>query len=126
MKIEVVRTKGAAELKLPLSQAVRAGSLVYTYGAVPIDLEGQVVKGGIEEQTRAVIESLKAILEAADTSLANVIKATVFLKDFNDFDGMNWVYMHYFGPNYPARTTVQVSRLYKDVRVEIEVVAAVP
>jgi 2-iminobutanoate/2-iminopropanoate deaminase len=108
---------------------VRVGSLVFTAGQIALDpATGQVVPGGISEQTTRVLENLKAILEASGSSLARSVKATVFLKDFNDFAAMNAVYGAYLGPEGvapPARTTVEVSRLPKDVLVEIELVAEV-
>jgi 2-iminobutanoate/2-iminopropanoate deaminase len=113
----------------PYSQAIRVGNLVFTAGQIPLDpATGQVVAPGIAEQTTRVLESLKAILEAAGSSLPQVVKSTVFLKDFNDFAAMNAVYGAYLAPEGvtpPARTTVEVSRLPKDVLVEIELVAEV-
>ncbi len=111
----------------PYSQAIQVGNLVFTAGQVALDPETQqVVAGGISEQTTRVMENLKAILETAGTSLAQVVKATVFLKDFNDFADMNAVYGKYLAPEGvtpPARSTVEVSRLPKDVLVEIELIA---
>jgi 2-iminobutanoate/2-iminopropanoate deaminase len=113
----------------PYAQAIRVGNLVFTAGQIPLDpATGLVVAPGITEQTTRVLESLKAILEAAGSSLAQAVKATVFLKDFNDFAEMNAVYGKYLAPEGvtpPARTTVEVSRLPKDVLVEIELVAEV-
>jgi 2-iminobutanoate/2-iminopropanoate deaminase len=113
----------------PYSQGIRLGNLVFTAGQVALDpATGQVVAPGIAEQTARVMENLKAILEAAGSSLAQVVKATVFLKDFNDFAAMNAVYGTYLAPEGvapPARTTVEVSRLPKDVLVEIDLVAEV-
>jgi len=113
----------------PYSQAIRVGNLVFTAGQIPLDpATGQVVAPGIAEQTTRVLESLKAILEAAGSSLPQVVKSTVFLKDFKDFAAMNAVYGAYLAPEGvtpPARTTVEVSRLPKDVLVEIELVAEV-
>ena len=113
----------------PYSQAIRTGNLVCTAGQIALDPATQhVVAGGITEQTTRVLENLKAILEAAGTSLARVLKATVFLKDFNDFAAMNAVYGTYLGAEGiapPARSTVEVSRLPKDVLVEIDLVAEV-
>ena len=113
----------------PYSQGIRLGNLVFTAGQVALDpATGQVVAPGITEQTARVMENLKAILEAAGSSLAQVVKATVFLKDFNDFAAMNAVYGTYLAPEGvapPARTTVEVSRLPKDVLVEIDLVAEV-
>ena len=129
MSKTVIATATAPAAIGPYSQGVRLGNLVFTAGQIPLDpLTGQVVSSGIAGQTSRVLENLKAILEAAGSSLAKVVKATVFLKDFNDFAAMNAVYGAYLGPQGvppPARTTVEVSRLPKDVLVEIELVAEV-
>ena len=113
----------------PYSQGIRAGNLIFTAGQIALDPEtGQVVAPGITEQTMRVMENLKAILEAGGSSLAQVVKATVFLKDFNDFAAMNTVYGAYLasdGVTPPARSTVEVSRLPKDVLVEIDLIAEV-
>ncbi len=113
----------------PYSQAVRVGNLLFTSGQIALDPETQqVVPGGITEQSQRVLLNLKAILEAAGSSLAQVVKATVFLKDFNDFAAMNAVYAEHLaspGTQPPARTTVEVSRLPKDVLIEIDLVALV-
>lgn len=127
MSKEVIATNAAPAAIGPYSQAIRVGNLVFTAGQIPLDpATGQVVAPGIAEQTARVLESLKAILEAAGSGMEKVVKATVFLKDFNDFASMNAVYGTYFaapGVTPPARSTVEVSRLPKDVLVEIEVVA---
>jgi 2-iminobutanoate/2-iminopropanoate deaminase len=111
----------------PYSQAIRVGNLVFTAGQIPLEpTTGQVVRGGIAEQTARVLENLKAILEEAGTSLDKTVKSTVYLKDFSDFLAMNAVYGNYMGKNGappPARSTVEVSRLPKDVLIEIELVA---
>jgi 2-iminobutanoate/2-iminopropanoate deaminase len=108
---------------------VRTGNLIFTAGQIPLDpATQQVVAGGITEQTERVLENLKAIVEASDSSLAQAVKTTVFLKDMKDFAAMNAVYSKYFGLEdvpAPARTTVEVARLPKDVLVEIELVAEV-
>lgn len=113
----------------PYSQGVRAGNLIFTAGQAGIDpATQQVVAGGITEQTTRTFENLKTILEAGGSSLANVVKATVFLKDLKDFAAMNAVYSAYFGRYsgpLPARTTVEAARLPKDVLVEIEMVAEI-
>jgi 2-iminobutanoate/2-iminopropanoate deaminase len=112
----------------PYSQAVRIGDFLYTSGQVALDpATGVIVPGGIEAQTRRVLENLTAVLEAADATLAQVFKTTVFLKDMNDFAAMNAIYGQYFAPLgtvVPARSTVEVARLPKDALVEIEVIAA--
>ncbi len=127
MSKTVIATASAPAAIGPYSQAIRAGSLVFTAGQIALDpATQQVVSGGITEQTTRVLENLKAILEAAGSSLEKTVKATVFLKDFNDFAAMNAVYGAYLsaaGTAPPARTTVEVSRLPKDALVEIELVA---
>jgi len=124
---EKIATAHAPEAIGPYSQAIRAGNLIFTAGQIALDpATQQVVAGGITEQTTRVLENLKAILESAGSSLAHVVKATVFLKDFNDFASMNSVYGAYLAPEgvlAPARTTVEVSRLPKDVLIEIELIA---
>jgi 2-iminobutanoate/2-iminopropanoate deaminase len=111
----------------PYSQAVRVGDLLYSSGQVALDpTTGQIVAGGIAEQTTQVLKNLKSILEAAGTDLSRVIKTLVFLKDMNDFAAMNAVYGKYLAPEGtvpPARSTVEVARLPKDALVEIEVIA---
>ena len=108
----------------PYSQAVRAGQLLFLSGQVPIDpATGQLVDGDIAAQTRRVFENLAAVLKAGDRSFADVVRTTVFLADMNDFAAMNEVYGQYFKEPYPARATVQVARLPKDARVEIDLIA---
>jgi 2-iminobutanoate/2-iminopropanoate deaminase len=111
----------------PYSQGVVAGRiLLYTAGQIPLDpSSGRLVDGDIGTQTRRVMENLQAILEAGGSSMAGVVKTTVFLKDMNDFAAMNEVYAIYFPQEPPARSTVEVARLPRDVRVEIEAVALV-
>jgi 2-iminobutanoate/2-iminopropanoate deaminase len=123
----VIATDGAPAAIGPYSQGVRVGNLVFTAGQIPLDpATQQVVASGITEQTKRVLENLKAILEASGSSLDRVVKATVFLKDFGDFAAMNAVYGAYLGTDGdapPARTAVEVSRLPKNVLVEIEMIA---
>lgn len=107
----------------PYSQAVGFDKLIFTSGQIALNTKGIIVSGEIAEQTCQVIRNLKNILEDNGSSLENVLKTTVFLKDMIDFNVMNEVYNEYFGSSMPARSTVQVSRLPKDVRVEIEVIA---
>jgi 2-iminobutanoate/2-iminopropanoate deaminase len=129
MSKTAIATDGAPAAIGPYSQGIKAGGLIFTAGQIPLDpATQQVVAPGITEQTTQVLENLKAILEAAGSSLAKVVKATVFLKDFNDFAAMNAVYGAYLAPQGvapPARSTVEVSRLPKDVLVEIDLVAEV-
>jgi 2-iminobutanoate/2-iminopropanoate deaminase len=109
----------------PYSQAVRAGQLLFVSGQVPLDPStGQLVNGDIAAQTRRVFDNLGAVLKAGGRSFADVVRTTVFLADMNDFAAMNEVYGQYFSEPYPARATVQVARLPKDARVEIDVIAS--
>ncbi len=124
MQKEIVRTDGAPKAIGPYSQAVRAGGLVFCSGQIPLDPATMtVVGGGVAEQTRRVLQNLGAVLDAAGASLGTVVKTTVFLKDMNDFAAMNEAYAEFFPSDPPARATVEVARLPKDVRVEIEVIA---
>jgi 2-iminobutanoate/2-iminopropanoate deaminase len=109
----------------PYSQAVRAGQLLFVSGQVPLDpATGEMVSGDIAAQTRRVFENLGAVLKAGGRSFADVVRTTVFLADMNDFAAVNQVYGTYFSEPYPARATVQVARLPKDARVEIDVIAS--
>lgn len=121
-----IATKTAPAAIGPYSQAVRVGDVIYTSGQIPVHPDsGLVVSGGIEAQTRQVFRNLAAVLEAAGTSLDNVVKATVFLKNMDDFIAVNTVYATYFSTRavLPARSAVQVARLPKDALVEIEAIA---
>lgn len=110
----------------PYSQAVKAGNLIFVSGQLPIDPEtGAFAGADIASQTKQSLENIKAILNEAAASMEAVVKATVFLKDMNDFAGMNKVYGEYFAEPHPARAAVEVARLPKDALVEIEVVAEV-
>ena len=109
----------------PYSPAIRAGQLLFVSGQVPLDpATGQMVEGGIAEQTRRVLDNIGALLKAADRSFADVVRTTIFLADMNDFGAVNDIYGQYFSEPYPARATVQVARLPKDARVEIDVIAS--
>ncbi|GKV70386.1 RidA family protein [Sporosarcina sp. NCCP-2716] len=107
----------------PYAQAVKVNGLVYTSGQIPLRTTGEIAGTTIEEQTDQVFENLKAVLAEAGSSLSKVVKATVFIKDMNEFAALNDVYAKHFGDHTPARSTVEVARLPKDVKVEIEVVA---
>jgi 2-iminobutanoate/2-iminopropanoate deaminase len=121
-----VSTPGAPAAIGPYSQAVRAGSLLFVSGQIPLDPEtGVMVDGDIAVQTHRVFRNLAAILEAAGSSFDRVVRVGVYLADMNDFAAMNEVYGTYFTSPAPARATIQASRLPKDARVEIEVVAEV-
>ncbi|MFN0225379.1 RidA family protein [Paenibacillus sp. KR2-11] len=123
-KLQTIATEGAPAAIGPYSQAVRLGSLLFTSGQIPLGLDGQVVEGGVEEQTHQVFRNLQAVLEAAGTDFSQVVKATVSIKDMNQFAAINAIYASYFGDHKPARSTVEVARLPKDVFVEIELIAA--
>lgn len=122
MKEAVVTTAAPAAIG-PYSQATVSGQVVYTSGQIPLLPDGSLLEGDVEAQARQVLENLKAVLTAAGSGLERVLKTTVFLKDMADFAAMNAVYTEYFTEPYPARSTVQVGRLPRDVRVEIEAVA---
>jgi 2-iminobutanoate/2-iminopropanoate deaminase len=120
-----ISSPGAPKAIGPYSQAVRAGQLLFLSGQVPLDpVSGQMIDGDIAAQTRRVFENLGAVLEAGGRSFAEVVRTTVFLADMNDFAAMNAVYGEYFKEPYPARATVQVARLPKDARVEIDLIAS--
>jgi 2-iminobutanoate/2-iminopropanoate deaminase len=124
MNKETVATDKAPNAIGPYEQAIKVGELVYTAGQIPIDPNtGNFVPGGITEQTRQVLENLKAVLEAAGSSLDRVVKATVFLKNMADFSSMNAVYAEYLAQAKPARSTVAVAELPRGALVEIDFVA---
>jgi len=109
----------------PYSPAVRAGHLLFVSGQVPIDpATGQLIEGDIGAQTRRVLDNVGALLKAGERSFTDVVRTTVFLADMNDFGAVNAIYGQYFSEPYPARATVQVARLPKDARVEIDVIAS--
>lgn len=120
----IVQTDKAPAAIGPYSQAVKAGGFVFLSGQVALDpASGQVVEGDVRAQTERVLKNLQAVLAAAGSSLAAVVKATVFLADMNDFAAMNEVYGKFFSSDPPARATVQAARLPKDVQVEIDLIA---
>ena len=122
---EIISTDKAPKAIGPYSQAVKAGGFIFTAGQIAFDpATSQIVEGGVAQQTARVMENLKAILEAAGSSLDRAVKATVYLKDMNDFSEMNSVYARYFPENPPARSTVEAARLPRDVRVEIDLIVA--
>lgn len=123
---DVVATKDAPQAIGPYSQAIKAGAFVFTSGQIAIDpATGNVIEGDVAAQTDRVMKNLAAVLAAAGSTLQRVVKTTVFLKSMGDFGTMNEVYGRHFGNHRPARSTVEVARLPKDVLVEIDVVAEV-
>jgi len=124
--LDIVQTDSAPEAIGPYSQGIKAGGFLFVSGQIPIDpRSGQFVPGGIAEQTEQVMKNLSAVLQAAGTGLDRVVKATVFLADMDEFVAMNQVYGKYFSSNPPARATVEVARLPRDARVEIDVIALI-
>jgi 2-iminobutanoate/2-iminopropanoate deaminase len=121
----IIATEGAPKAIGPYSQAVAYNGLVYCSGQIPLNpATGTVIEGDVSAQTERVLENLKAVLEAAGSSLAQVLKTTVYLADMGEFGHMNEVYGRYFTSATPARATVEVARLPRDVRVEIDCIAA--
>lgn len=121
---EIISTESAPGAIGPYSQAIKSGGLVFCSGQIPIDPgTGDFVSENVAEQTEQVLKNLDAVLHAAGTSLAGVVKTTVFLADMNDFAEMNEVYGRFFSENKPARATVQAARLPRDARVEIDCIA---
>lgn len=124
MKHEVIHTNDAPATLGPYSQAIKAGNLLFVSGQVPLVPETmEVVEGDVQAQTAQSLKNLKAILAESGADFSNVVKTTVFIKDMNEFGAINEVYAEYFGENKPARACVEVARLPKDVKVEIEVIA---
>jgi 2-iminobutanoate/2-iminopropanoate deaminase len=123
MERAVVTTKEAPQAIGPYSQAITLSDLVFCSGQIPLTPQGSLVEGGIAEQTRQVLTNMRKLLAAAGSSLEQVVKTTVFLADMNEFSAMNEVYAEFFHTAPPARSTVQVARLPRDVRVEIEAIA---
>jgi 2-iminobutanoate/2-iminopropanoate deaminase len=122
---EAVSSPSAPPAIGPYSQAIRAGSLLFVSGQIPLDpATGKIVEGDLATQTHRVFQNLQAILEAAGATFDNVVRTTVYLADMNDFPAMNEVYGTYFSPPAPARATVQAARLPRDARVEIDVIAS--
>lgn len=122
--IQVISTEKAPQAVGPYSQAIKANGFVFVSGQIAIDpATAQVIEGNTAEQTRQVLKNLKAVLESSNSSMDKVVKATVFIKDMNQFQAMNEVYAEFFANNKPARACVEVARLPKDVLVEIDAIA---
>jgi 2-iminobutanoate/2-iminopropanoate deaminase len=124
--MNIIQTDRAPQAIGPYSQATVVERWLFTSGQIPLTAAGELVDGDIEAQTEQVFRNLEAVLAAAGTSLADVVKTTVFVKDLNDFARLNAVYERHFGTHKPARSTVEVARLPRDVLVEIEVICRLP
>ncbi|USG99848.1 RidA family protein [Thermococcus argininiproducens] len=121
---EIIFTEKAPKPIGPYSQAIKIGNFLFISGQIPVDPEsGKLVEGGIRAQTHQVLKNIKAIVEAAGGTLNNVVKVTVYLDDMDDFAEMNEVYSQYFSESKPARAAIEVSRLPKNVKIEIEAIA---
>ncbi len=125
MKHEAISTDQAAPAIGPYSQGIKVGNFIFTSGQIPFTPEGELVSDDVQEQTRQSLNNIKAILEQAGSNMSKVVKCGIFLSDMNDFPKVNEVYASFFEEPYPARSTVQVARLPKDVKVEIEAIALV-
>ncbi|MEK4227896.1 RidA family protein [Solibacillus sp. FSL H8-0538] len=123
--MKAVSTTNAPAAIGPYAQGIIVNNMFYSSGQIPLTATGELVEGDIEAQTNQVFENLKAVLAEAGSSLDSVVKTTVFMKDMNDFVAMNDVYASHFGAHKPARSAVEVARLPKDVKVEIEVIALI-
>ncbi|HWQ36231.1 MAG TPA: RidA family protein [Blastocatellia bacterium] len=124
MIMQSIHTDSAPKAIGPYSQAIKANGLIFASGQIPLDPETmQMVEGNVRAQTERVLKNMEQVLAAAGSSLQKVVKTTVFLADLNDFAAMNEVYSQFFGETRPARSTVQVARLPRDARVEIDVIA---
>ncbi|MFC4075546.1 RidA family protein [Salinithrix halophila] len=123
--MERIQTDKAPQAIGPYSQAIRTGNIIYTSGQIPLTPAGELVEGGIDAQTHRVMENIKAVLEEGGADLSRVVKTTIYLADMGDFQRVNDIYGSYFSEHRPARSCVEVSRLPKNVRVEIEAIALV-
>lgn len=122
----IINTSKSPQAIGPYSQAIKVDNMVYTSGQIPLDPETmEIVSPNIEEQTKQVLKNLEAVLKEAGSGLNSVIKTTLFIKDMNDFNTINGIYADFFKDNKPARSCVEVARLPKDVRLEIEAIAIV-
>jgi 2-iminobutanoate/2-iminopropanoate deaminase len=122
--MRIIQTPNAPAAIGPYSQAIVVGDMLYTSGQIPLRADGTLVEGDVIAQTEQVLSNLNAIIEAAGANLSKVIKTTVFLKNLDDFVAMNGVYAQAFGSHTPARSTVQVAKLPRDVLVEIEAIVS--
>ncbi|MGX9447603.1 RidA family protein [Staphylococcus haemolyticus] len=123
--MKTINTNKAPEALGPYSHAMVVNNLVFTSGQIPLDTEGNIVSDDVKEQTKQVLDNLSVVLEEAGSDLNSVVQATIFISDMNEFQQINEVYGSYFSEHQPARSCVEVARLPKDVKVEIEVVGKV-
>lgn len=124
MKKEIIMTENAPAAFGPFSQAVKVGDFIFTSGILPLDsASGKKVSGGIENETKQTLENLGAILETAGSSLNEIVKATIFLTDMNDFEIVNSIYSKYFSGDFPARAAIGVSGLAKNAKIEIQAIS---
>lgn len=123
--MKIINTNKAPEALGPYSHASVVNGLVYTSGQIPLNLDGEIVSDDVQEQTKQVIENLKVVLDAAGSDLNHVVKTLIFLSDMKNFQKVNEVYGSYFDEHKPARSAIEVARLPKDVKVEIELIAEV-
>jgi len=124
---KIISTEKAPKAIGPYSQAVKVGGLLFTSGQIALSPEsGQLINSSLAEEVNQVMANLSAVLVAGGAALSSIVKTTIFLKDMNDFAEVNELYARYFTADYPARETVEVARLPKDVRVEISAIAALP
>ena len=123
--MKTINTNKAPEALGPYSHAMVVNNLVFTSGQIPLDTEGNIVSDDVKEQTKQVLDNLSVVLEEAGSDLNSVVKATIFISDMNEFQQINEVYGQYFNEHKPARSCVEVARLPKDVKVEIELVSKI-
>ena len=123
--MKTLNTSNAPEALGPYSHAVEINGLVYTSGQIPLNVDGEIVSEDVQAQTKQVLENVKAVLEEAGSDLESVVKATIFISNMDDFQQINEVYGSYFSDHQPARSCVEVARLPKNVKVEIEVISQV-
>ncbi len=121
--IKRINTQKAPAAIGPYSQAIKVGNMVYTSGQIPLTPEGELIKGDIHEQTRQILVNLQNVLEEAGSSLQHIVKTTIYLTDMDDFLAVNTVYGEFFAGSFPARSTVAVKTLPKNVDIEIDAVA---
>ncbi len=123
--MKTVTTDKAPAAIGPYSQAIKVGNMVYTSGQIPLTPEGELVEGDIHDQTRQILINLQNVLEASDSSLQHIVKTTIYLTNMDDFIAVNTVYAEFFVGSYPARSTVAVKTLPKNVQIEIDAIAVV-